>query len=263
VLQAFIDDSYDDGGVFVLAGYVATPDAWAAFSKEWEEMLPFGVRDARGFHFKMSEMAANAERMARVPGFFRIIERHALMGLSCAYNTADLAWARRRMWSPRVRIDWGMLENRYLFASRALLDMFHTHKAEVTRIIPLEAKVDFIFDQQTEQREIHDAWDRYIAGRPKGLNERYGAIPRFEDDREFLPLQAADFWAWWVRKWYRDGTPEKIGLDDFGAWRVRRRPFPRYHIQLKREHIVENFRALLRDQLGPQAWVYVDESPAQ
>lgn len=47
-VQAYIDDSYNEDGTFVLAGHVATADAWEAFSREWEQALPMGLRDERG-----------------------------------------------------------------------------------------------------------------------------------------------------------------------------------------------------------------------
>ena len=57
VLQAFIDDSYDDD-VFVLAGYIASEEAWANFAKDWEDLLQWGTLKSDGQrHFKMSEMA--------------------------------------------------------------------------------------------------------------------------------------------------------------------------------------------------------------
>ena len=42
VFQAFVEESEDQSGtdIIVLAGYVATAEAWAAFSKEWAAMPP-------------------------------------------------------------------------------------------------------------------------------------------------------------------------------------------------------------------------------
>jgi hypothetical protein len=34
VLQAFIDDSRGDNGLFVLAGHIASTESWAQFAKE-------------------------------------------------------------------------------------------------------------------------------------------------------------------------------------------------------------------------------------
>ena len=55
VFQAFIEDSYTRDGEFVLAGHIATEEAWVQFSKEWEELLPSGgTLAANGeYHFKM------------------------------------------------------------------------------------------------------------------------------------------------------------------------------------------------------------------
>jgi hypothetical protein len=39
-LQAVIDDSSDPAEAYVLAGYIASAEAWAEFSREWEELLP-------------------------------------------------------------------------------------------------------------------------------------------------------------------------------------------------------------------------------
>src|ERR1700688_2027339 len=55
------------------------------------------------------------------------------------------------------------------------------------------------------------AGDRYVSGRPANIKGVYGAAPRFEDDQQVLPLQAADFWAWWVRKWYDQNDDEDAG----------------------------------------------------
>jgi len=77
VLQAYIDDSYKRNGEFVLAGHIATAESWAKFAKEWEALLPSaGTLASNGnYHFKMSEMAANPERMPasrRSGGLFKI-----------------------------------------------------------------------------------------------------------------------------------------------------------------------------------------------
>lgn len=259
-LHAYIDDSVDhEGGYFVLAGHIATAESWGAFAREWAELLPWGTRresDGR-YHFKMNEMAVNAERMSRVPAFFRVIERHVLMSVSCAYRLSDLESAKRRIWSPTVNIDWGMADLRYLFGWRLLMDMFHTRKDQLQKIIPVEQKIDFHFDDQSEKKQIISAWDEYIQKRPESTKDRYGATPRFEDDMEFLPLQAADFWAWWVRKWYQDGTPDKIGTGDFGSWKVERSDYARAAIHFTEDQIIEDLVRIVHQEAGPGHQVFV------
>src|SRR5579863_6314358 len=60
ILQAYMDESYNEGGTFVMAGYVANVDAWAKFSQEWELLLPLAMRSKRTnrHRFKMSEMTS-------------------------------------------------------------------------------------------------------------------------------------------------------------------------------------------------------------
>src|SRR5260221_5959217 len=79
--QAFMDESYENDGVFVMAGYVATAAAWANFSKEWEELLPVTFRDKKGRHrFKMNEMK---RRMSEVPRFYSIIKKYVALAIYC------------------------------------------------------------------------------------------------------------------------------------------------------------------------------------
>ena len=78
------------------------------FSKDWKEMLPYGVLNKRGnFHFHMVEMNLNPERRERVRAFYRVIEQHALMLISCKINISDLERAKRRIHVPSLTIDWG------------------------------------------------------------------------------------------------------------------------------------------------------------
>lgn len=256
VFQAFIDDSRDPAGTFVLAGHIASAEAWVAFSKDWEEMLPYGTRSKSGdFHFKMAEMAFNPERMARVPNFYRIIEHHVLMSVSCTLNTNDLERAKARVYVPDLKIDWGYFDNPYMVAFRCLMDMFHTKKDTLEKIIPVSEPVDFIFDMQTERKPILAAWEDYIRERPEHLRERYGSAPRFEDDRKFLPLQAADLWAWWVRHWHKEGRSDKLESLDFGAWQAKR-DHPRAAISFNEDQIVEAIRDIMRPMLEPGRLIY-------
>jgi hypothetical protein len=58
-----------------------------------------------------------------------------------------------------------------------------------------------------------------MTGRSEQTRRLYGSIPRFENDQKFLPLQAADFWAWWVREWCEAGNvKEEMEKLNFGKW---------------------------------------------
>ena len=78
-LKFFIDESYRDGGVFVMGGHIITEEAFANFSTEWSGLLPTHGCDRKDGkrHFKMSQMAYEG-RMGNVPPFCEIVEKHAI-----------------------------------------------------------------------------------------------------------------------------------------------------------------------------------------
>ncbi|TDI79804.1 MAG: DUF3800 domain-containing protein [Betaproteobacteria bacterium] len=251
-LQAFIDESYDRNGIFVLAGCISYSESWDAFTKEWSELLQYGTLNKHGrYHFKMSQMAINEERMSRVPAFVKIIEKHVLAFVSVKIDESELRRALSRIWVPNVAIDWAMLVNSYYATFRCLLDMFHLNRSEMTQVFSANERIDFIFDSQVEEKAILSSWDEYIKEQPVEVKQYYGEIPRFEDDEEFLPLQAADFWAWWVRKWYVDRTPEKILASDFCIFELQDlRKYLRFEISFNEEQLVTVMKRILRTQIG-------------
>jgi hypothetical protein len=228
VLQAFIDESFSDEE-FVLAGHIATAESWANFAKEWEQLLPaFGTLNDQGkYHFKMSEMAQSSERMDRVPAFYKVIEDHIITSISARVNLPDFEGAHERFASSASRMNWtvnlGLWTNPYFVAFRVLLDGFHTHRKNFDSI-PIGVKIDFIFDERAEKTAILQAWGDYLENRED--RDQFGAAPRFENDQEFLPLQAADLWAWWAREWYEEDAshlPDRLRDINFGGWRGKRR----------------------------------------
>jgi hypothetical protein len=247
--QGFFDDSTGPSGEFILAGHIAPAEAWAQFAKRWEELLPFGTRAKNGkVHFKMSEMALSPERMARVEFFYRVIEDHVTTSISIRLNVHDFKRAHERVTSQLRRQRWTVnfgkdLTKPYYVAFRGLMDTFHGVPEKREKLIPLNEKVDFYFDNQSEKSIILAAWDHYLDGRSDDIRHLYGATPRFEDDQEFLPLQAADLWAWWVREWYEEEeapVPEKMRTFDFGKWRGRpEKKRPCLGLSMSEEDIVD------------------------
>ena len=68
----------------------------------------------------------------------------------------------------------------------------------------LDEPVDFIFDKRREEKQIREVWDHYVSSIPGNMRALTGQKPIFEDDKEVLPLQATDMWAWWCRRTWRD-----------------------------------------------------------
>lgn len=255
-LQAFFDDSYTPGGTFVLGGHVATAEAWAQFSPEWEGLVEaFGARTKDGErHFKMKYMTR--ERLPYVEKFFRVIEKHVAASVHIMLNASDLERAKARIWIPGKNIDWGFTRNPYLVLFRGLLDAMCGKRELMDDALPPDAQINFIFDNQTEKKVIWKVWDAFVESRPDAYKINLRTAPRFEDDRQFPPLQAADFWAWWVRKWYEDGTPERHETMNFnGLWRVERKDFPRLAITYDEDRLVKLLIGLIGSEYpGVNVW---------
>ncbi|HEY3487671.1 MAG TPA: DUF3800 domain-containing protein [Gammaproteobacteria bacterium] len=267
-MQAYIDESFEENGVFVLGGCIATAESWVGFSRKWEELLnsSFGLTNNQGQrYFKMQEMAETPGRMANVPAFFRVIEEHVLGFISTKIDISELRRAQSRIIVPKAinpEINWGDFANPYYIAFRCLMDKFHS-----SRQLPFmqeaikDHPVDFIFDDKVEKKIIISSWDEHFKNRKEELKKFYGTTPIFKDDKKFLPLQAADFWAWWVRKWYLEGTPEKIENYDFGSFKRTRGV--RKHLQIEiffnEEHLVKTFINIVRNEFLPQGYEILDK----
>jgi hypothetical protein len=124
---------------------------------------------------------------------------------------------------------------------RFLMDTFHAAREEASDYLKPTDKVDFYFDNQAEEKPILDTWDDYIMAREPAIRAVYGAAPQFKNDKEFLQLQAADLWAWWVRKWYQDGDfHRKITECDFGLWRGKSNQIINFHVAVNEEEIANS-----------------------
>lgn len=230
--QAFMDES-QSSDEFVLGGYIQTAEVWARFALDWEKLLPYGTIAKNGKrHFHMTEMAY-FRKMADVPKFYSVIEKHNLVPVILRMNMEAFKNAQESMRllakDLNLTIDWGLWSNPYYFSFRQFLHNFHIHRHVFEDAVPLTEKVDFYFDNRSESAPIMAAWSEIRQRFPDEVEKYFGANPRFEDDQEFLALQAADLWSWWVRHWYDEEAtegpdrPEKMRNFDFDGWRGQKR----------------------------------------
>jgi hypothetical protein len=220
-------------------------------------MLPRNgvVTDDGEWHFHMKEMAESPERMSRVPGFYRLIEKHVAVSLSCRINVGELRRATERVVVAGAYLNWAELAEPYFASFRALMDHFHARRREMERNtpeLPPDAAIDFYFDEHTDKKKVRAMWDGYMGRRPPEQRRLFGNEPRFENDRRFLPLQAADLWAWWVRKWCQESRgPDAIQRLDFGGhWQGTGYP-PRIHIEMNEDQWVTALAAVAADNVPP------------
>ena len=145
-------------------------------------------------------MMNNPERAERVGAFYRLIENSDLVSISCKINISDLNKAKIVFGYSAIELI-GHYTDPFFFTFRALINCVHSHRRTMPSL-PQDDKIDFIFDDQSQKSMIISAWDKFLENRDPAVREMFGANIKFENDREFLPLQAADLWAWWTRQWY-------------------------------------------------------------
>ena len=250
-LRAYIDESYRENGVFVMAGYVSTVEKWAEFSQEWEVNLPIhGAPNPqprrRSHRFKHSEMVGSPERAQRIRYFELIAHRHVLLGISCKIEIPELKAAMDRVSLAGPDFDFGFFRNPYFFTYRALMDMFHLHRSKLDLKIPASESVDFIFDERLKEKEvIQSSWENYVASRDSSTRALFGSKPLFLDDDEFLPLQAADLIAGKTRRSYETGDwAHQVEVWEPGNPAIT----DVIRIEFNEDEIVQTFLAFARQQ---------------
>lgn len=235
-LQCFADGSgsHKNEKFFVMAGYVASVEQWAAFAREWQERLDMTPRLP---YFKMSEMAQSPERLERAGWFYRVIEDHVRLAISISIPVAAFrAQVKTADWfkGPGRR----MIENPYYMAFHHLIHLMAHVDADYKY---LNDTVDFIFDYDTTPGTSWPpdkrAWEQFKRSAQPEARALMGDPPIYRNDIDTLPLQAADLWAWWVRKWTIEGVADKLEGPLLFPWPLTRPGLSRIHLTADEEVI--------------------------
>ncbi|NKQ85587.1 DUF3800 domain-containing protein [Rhizobium ruizarguesonis] len=230
--HAYIDESYSpDKDAYVIGGCISTKEEWASFSTEWQSYLSrFGRVDESGLrYFHMQEMAYNLEE---VGFFYCVMQLYVAAYISVRFNKSDFERAMRRIYIPGKIVEWDR-PNYYWIAFRCLLDKFHLEREKLADLIPLDETVQFHMDQISSGKVVDKLWPEYMQNRSDMMRERYAGIPTFESDKNSLPLQAADLWVWWVRKWCDLNQTHRITAHDFdGFAKSAKRRTPRVTVDI-------------------------------
>jgi hypothetical protein len=213
LMLAHIDGSgsMNDSPVYVMAGYIGSVAAWEKFTAEWQAALdePKAIE-----YFKMREAWARRDqfdgwsleaRDARLKLLAPIANRHAIAAV--LYVVSTDAWKRHFV---------GRLEKRY--HDRPYFFAYHGIMSGVVRYLHakgIQEKVDFIFDEEGGEslklmQESFEGWKELA---PKEFKPYIGRRPMPGNDKDVLPLQAADFFAWHIRRSFAEGLQGK-NVDD-------------------------------------------------
>jgi len=196
MLTAHFDDSWNDD-VFVVAGFIATAEDWAAFSDEWRLAL-----DApRGIHKFVANEAmtlrgefhrfSTEERDRKLGALSGIIDRYTSLEVFIVMPVAMLKEEHEISGLPKIAGD------------PYYITMMMVIRGIASRQISEGAieKINFIFDEKrTHQARIIEAWSSIAEQQSPEMQQIISRTPVFDSDDNILPLQAADWAAWRRRK---------------------------------------------------------------
>lgn len=116
-------------------------------------------------------------------------------------------------------------------------------------LIPASKPVQFFFDESEHKKLILSTWKSFAQSVPDDWRHLYANTPKFGDDKVHLPLQAADLWAWWVRKRYEQGERDRLFggdvFDHFSEQRYVPKIFVEYHQDRIVKNLVETVKSLI------------------
>jgi hypothetical protein len=223
VLKAYVDDSGSDtqGPAYVLAGYVGDVDSWDKLTVEWQRVLD---EHPRICYFKMSEAESRKGCFAgwdrediidKIHALIPIINRHAKCIIECVfwqehYDVA-MSWFLVKMIpqiaSPDKRELVTRFGNPYLLAFCMIMKDY-SQRLEMENSDEI---VDFIFDNQDELgKRAVGYWMAMRVMFPEKYKRYIPNQPAHRDEKELLPLQAADLIAWQTRRRLEDVNIHKI-----------------------------------------------------
>jgi hypothetical protein len=212
--QAVVDDSGSEpqSRVFVLAGFVSTGDGWANFAPEWRAVLD---EPPALDYFKMTEAANFGGQFSRARGWDErkrddrlirlcgVIRKHSMLTIQAAVRNDHFEKYIKTIPTNERTL---MVDSPYALVFTQIILAMATFGDRVG----IEEACEFIFDRQDGfDLTALAAWSNMKAqlknSTRSDLARFIGPDPVFRDDKTFLPLQAADLFAWHLRQhWARN-----------------------------------------------------------
>jgi len=202
-LQSYADDSSSNDGDqrLFMAGFVGLAENWAAFSDDW--------------HFALKHIGPPIEYLRMVEAQNR---RDQFRNWSIKDRDAKIRILADVIKSyPFLSFDFSVSRKAFTIhvkphAPRALAKPHFSANfltvSGISRFFQNEsgAKIEFIFDEQDGvDADVYLFFEYMCRNIPKDARDKISGFPIFKNDKELLPLQAADMAAWFVRRAYQLG----------------------------------------------------------
>jgi hypothetical protein len=210
--QAFVDDSTSEVGDrrLFLAGFINTADRWIRFSDAWKEELNrprkieyLKMREAHSLRDQFRNWTPEA-RDEKLKGLARLIRHFRPASFHASVSTADF----ERIVAPYA--PYGL--NPYTVCFQYLIVPVANQQAQIGGP---KVPIDFVFDNQEGLGESARFIYKLVrTAQPNAVQKYLSVEPLFRDDKEVLPLQAADMLAWHIRRRWEDLGPYAYQIPD-------------------------------------------------
>jgi hypothetical protein len=130
-----------------------------------------------------------------------VIRKYVRIGIGIALKHADYELAVKRRVA-KIPVMGKQLKDPYYFACYGLMIEF----LKIQRGLGISQPVDFIFDEQQKLSSYVDESYEFLTALPPECHSLIGGGPVHKNDQEVVPLQAADMFAWHVRRHFTDNT---------------------------------------------------------
>lgn len=263
-MQAFVDDSGTKGDTrhFVLAGLISHAESWASFSDEWQACLDdyphikvFKMREAakKSGQFYYMSAGCRDEMLLRLA---RIINKHVLI---VTHSIIDLA-AHSRTWGaqlPKPLDDpyFYPFHNTIMATCFALWDAGWRERFEI------------VFDEQhisgLRAKKWYPAVRETIEFKYPDEAKILPIEPIFKKDDEFLPIQAADMFAWCFRR------ATDLGHECGFEWlldemrNVHTTDYSQYYDEERMNNVLRESKGVLARGLPPEFFARLKNSISQ
>jgi hypothetical protein len=199
MLRAFIDDSGSGGDSpwYVLAGYTGTVEGWGSFDAGWCSVLRappqieyFKSSEAERLHSRSQWAGISEEqRNLKIDALIEVIGRCSRRSICARIRQRDYDQLVKGNIPPR----W---DSPYYFLLPAIVGA----AINIERLDGGSEPVDFVFDSDQK----HEKGSRQLLPALMPMRSYHGLLVNYthRDEKDFLPLQAADLLAWQIRRFF-------------------------------------------------------------